>query len=58
MIPIEIFHGFFKNQAEALGLLANLGEFAQSEHWKTIVDERRLLDWIDQRLKPGEYFKI
>ena len=47
------------NQAEALGLLANLGEFAQPEHWKGIITERRLLDWIDQRLKPGEcYFLL
>jgi len=37
-----------------LGLLANLGEFAQPEHWQTLIKERRLLEWIDQRLKPGE----
>jgi hypothetical protein len=40
-------------QVEALGLLANLGEFSLSTGWETIIGNKRFLNWIDQHLQPG-----
>nr|CAG4649243.1 EOG090X049M [Scapholeberis mucronata] len=40
-------------QTEALGLLANLGEFSLPTGWDSIINEKHLLTWIDQQLKPG-----
>lgn len=41
------------SQNEALGLLANLGEFSLATGWETIINDKHLLNWIDQHLKPG-----
>lgn len=42
-------------KTEALGLLANLGEFSLATGWDTIINEKHLLNWIDQHLKPGRF---
>ncbi|KZS21217.1 Kinesin-associated protein 3 [Daphnia magna] len=39
--------------SEALGLLANLGEFSLSTGWETIFNNKSFLRWIDQHLQPG-----
>lgn len=45
---------FPRMQTEALGLLSNLGEFSLAPGWDSIVNEKHILNWIDERLKPGK----
>lgn len=51
-----LFHYYYDSlsiKSEALGLLANLGEFSLPTSWETLIKDRHLLKWIGQQLKPG-----
>ena len=42
-----------RKQVEALGLLANIGE--NFNDWANLMNEKYLVNWLEQHLKPGSY---